>query len=160
MLVLRFLLPLFSFSASSSSFKSHSSSSSSLSLSIILQLPYLSSAPFPRALRLDPRASQFRYTRSNQSRAAQSAHVFEFELRFEAIEALFRSIAVILGLFRRNSGIAVRVFGFFLSCFACHGGRRRRRYRSEECVVVGSCSAGGNVYGGAGSSGEEAGAAA
>lgn len=113
MLVLRFLLPLFSFSASSSSFKSHSSSSSSLSLSIILQLPYLSSAPFPRALRLDPRASQFRYTRSNQSRAAQSAHVFEFELRFEAIEALFRSIAVILGLFRRNSGIAVRVFGFF-----------------------------------------------
>jgi len=40
--------------------------------------------------------------------------VFEFELRFQVIEALFRSIAVILGPFRRNSGIAVRVFGFFV----------------------------------------------
>ena len=46
--------------------------------------------------------------------------VFEFELRFEAIDALFRSKAVILGPFRRNSEIVVRVFGF-LFCFACHG---------------------------------------
>lgn len=85
-----------------------------------LQLPYLSSASPPRAPRLDPRVAQFRHTCTNQSELRNQRALFEFELRFEAIDALFRSVAVIVGAFRRNSEIVVRVFGFLFS-FRCHG---------------------------------------